>query len=84
MPIRIRLTDPFATASTLHAIGGLRREPTDQARQVLATAAGGALAADQAATLIGALAGIARIAETDELRDRIERLEAAADVEPRR
>ena len=50
---------------------------TDQARQVLAAAAGGALAPDQAATLIGALAGVARITETDELRERIERLEAA-------
>ena len=50
---------------------------TEQARHVLAAAAGGALAPDQAATLIGALAGVARIAETDELRERIERLEAA-------
>ena len=50
---------------------------TEQARHVLAAAAGGKLAPDQAATLIGALAGVARIAETDELRERIERLEAA-------
>ena len=55
---------------------------TEQARHVLAAAAGGTLAPDQAATLIGALAGVARIAETDELRQRIERLEAA-ETEPR-
>jgi hypothetical protein len=53
---------------------------TDQARHVLAAATGGGLAPDQALTLIGALAGVARIAETDELRERIERLEAAADT----
>ena len=57
---------------------------TDQARHVLAAAAGGAVAPDQAATLIGALVGVARIAETDELRERIERLEAATDIEPHR
>lgn len=51
--------------------------PTDQARQVLAAAAGGAIAPDQAVSLIGALAALARITETDELRERIERLEAA-------
>jgi hypothetical protein len=56
---------------------------TEQARHVLAAAAGGALAPDQAATLIVDLAGIARITETDELRERIERLEAA-DAELRR
>ncbi|MFO1392550.1 MAG: DUF5681 domain-containing protein [Steroidobacteraceae bacterium] len=50
---------------------------TVQARHVLAAAAGGTLAPDQAATLIGVLAGVARIVETDELRDRIERLEAS-------
>ena len=55
---------------------------TEQARYVLAAAAWGTLAPDQAATLIGALAGVARIAETDELRERIERLEAA-EAEPR-
>ena len=53
--------------------------PTEQARQVLAAAAGGALAPDQAVSLIGALAAVARIAETDELRERIERLEAVAE-----
>jgi hypothetical protein len=52
--------------------------PSEQARQVLAAAAGGVLPPDQAAALIGALAAVARIAETDELRERIERLEAVA------
>ena len=51
--------------------------PTEQARQVLAAAAGGTLAPDQAVSLIGALAALAKITETDELRERIERLEAA-------
>ena len=50
--------------------------PTEQARQVLAAAAGGTLAPDQAVSLIGALAALAKITETDELRERIERLEA--------
>ena len=50
--------------------------PTEQARQVLAAAAGGTLAPDQAVSLIGALATLAKITETDELRERIERLEA--------
>ena len=53
--------------------------PTEQARQVLAAAAGGALAPDQAVSLIGSLAAVARISETDELRERIERLEAVAE-----
>ena len=53
--------------------------PTEQARQVLAAAAGGALAPDQAVSLIGALAATARISETEELRERIERLEAVAE-----
>ena len=53
--------------------------PTEQARQVLAAAAGGVLAPDQAVSLIGALAATARISETDELRERIERLEAVAE-----
>ena len=52
--------------------------PTEQARQLLAAAAGGALAPDQAVSLMGALAALARITETDELRERIERLEAVA------
>ena len=51
--------------------------PTEQARQVLAAAAGGALAPDQAVSLIGAMAALAKITETDELRERIERLETA-------
>jgi hypothetical protein len=51
--------------------------PTDQARQVLAAAAGGTIAPDQAVSLVGALAALAKITETDELRERIERLEAA-------
>jgi hypothetical protein len=51
--------------------------PTEQARQVLAAAAGGAITPDQAVSLIGALAVLARITKTDELRERIERLEAA-------
>lgn len=57
---------------------------TEQARHVLAAAAGGALAPDQAATLIGALAGVARIAETDELRERIERLEQVTEARGRK
>lgn len=52
---------------------------SEQARQVLAAAAGRALPPDQAASLIAALAAVARITETDELRDRIERLEAVAE-----
>ena len=55
--------------------GGL----SDQARQMLSAAAGGVLAPDQAAALIGALAAVARITETDALRERIERLEAVAE-----
>ena len=58
--------------------GGL----SDQARQMLAAAAGGVLAPDQAAALIGALAAVAKITETDELMKRVERLEEAA--QPRR
>ncbi len=51
---------------------------TEQASRVLASAADGDLAPGQAAVLIGALANVAKIAETDELLRRIERLEAAA------
>ena len=63
MPIEMSLAD-----------GGL----SEQARQMLAAAAGGVLAPDQAAALIGALAAVAKITETDELSKRIERLEEAS------
>ena len=50
---------------------------SDQARQMLSAAAGGDLGPDQAAALIGALAAVAKLIETDELTQRIERLEQA-------
>jgi hypothetical protein len=56
---------------------------TDQARLLLSAAAGGALLPDQAATLIGALASVAKITETDELLKRIERLEEATEARRR-
>jgi hypothetical protein len=56
---------------------------TDQARLLLSAAAGGALLPDQAATLIGALASVAKITESDELLKRIERLEEAAEARRR-
>lgn len=58
------------------AEGGL----SEQARQLLSAAAGGALPPDQAASLISALAAVAKITETDELAKRIERLEQAAEA----
>ena len=61
------------------AEGGL----SDQARQILSAAAGGVLAPDQAAALIGALAAVAKITETDELMRRIEALEAIAETRRR-
>lgn len=53
-----------------------------QARQTFAAAANGEVAPGQAVALINALAAVARVAETEELEKRIERLELAAD--PRR
>lgn len=47
----------------------------DQARHMLAGATQGVLAPDQASALLGALAAVAKITETDELIKRIERLE---------
>lgn len=51
--------------------GGL----SEKARQIMSAAASGALAPDQAASLISALAAVARIIESDELAERIKRLE---------
>jgi hypothetical protein len=50
---------------------------SEHARRVLAAVAEGAIAPDQGTALIGALAGVAKITEIDELVRRIERLEAA-------
>lgn len=51
---------------------------SEQARAVLAAVAAGDLGAQQAAALLGAIGTAGRIAEGDELRQRIEALEAAA------
>lgn len=47
-----------------------------KAEAVLSEAAAGVLAPSQAATLIGAIAGLAKIIEIDDLAERISRLEA--------
>ena len=52
---------------------------TSQGRAVLAAVASGALAPTQGATVLSALANLARLHEATELEQRIERLEAAAD-----
>jgi hypothetical protein len=49
---------------------------TDQGRAVLSAVAGGDLAPSQGAALLGAIGALSKISETDELRTRIERLEA--------
>ncbi len=49
-----------------------------QARAVVQAAADGSLAPGQAAQIVGALAGVARIVEVDELVARIDALEAAS------
>jgi hypothetical protein len=56
------------------AEGGL----SEQARQMLSAATTGALAPDQAASLISALAAVAKISETAELLRRVEALEESA------
>jgi len=52
---------------------------SDLARQILAGVADGILAADVAATLIQSVAGMARIAEIDEIERRLAELEAMSD-----
>lgn len=49
---------------------------TDQGRAVLSAVAGGDIAPSQGAALLGAIGALSKIAETDELRTRIEKLEA--------
>lgn len=49
---------------------------TDQGRAVLAAVSTGDLAPGQGAQLLAAISALARVAEIDELTDRIERLEA--------
>ena len=56
---------------------------SEQARLMLSAAAGGALSTGQAASLISALAAVARITETDEMVRRIEALEAVQETRRR-
>lgn len=48
---------------------------TEQGRAVLAAVSNGDLAPEQAARLLSAIGALARVAEIDELTDRIEKLE---------
>jgi len=52
---------------------------TDLCRQILAAVAGGVLPADVGGTLIQSVAGMARIAEIDEIERRLAELEGMAD-----
>jgi hypothetical protein len=49
---------------------------TEQGRAVLSAVAGGDIAPSQGAALLGAIGALSKISETDELRTRIELLEA--------
>ena len=49
---------------------------TDQGRAVLAAVAAGEIAPGQGSALLGSIAGLARVAEVDELTKRIDALEA--------
>lgn len=54
---------------------------TDQGRAVLAAVAAGELAPGQGAALLGAVGTLARVVEIDELAARIEKLEAAREID---
>ena len=55
---------------------------TEQGRAVLAAVSTGDLAPEQAARLLSAIGALARVAEIDELTDRIEKLEEAHHANP--
>lgn len=57
---------------------------TGQAKSILAAASSGEVSSDIAAQLIQALTGVCRISETEDLKDRIEALEAAIKPTPKK